>query len=100
MSVPMDNNVSTKEHYKISKYKDVEIEIKKKWHVKTIIVPVIVWALNMNKNRTVKLAVPFYMKYKNKSCFLWNYLSTRESIIKGIEKISCKRCKINWKFIQ
>ena len=30
MSVPIDNNLSVKKYYKISKYKEVEIEIEKK----------------------------------------------------------------------
>ena len=35
MSVPNDNNLSVKEYNKISKYKDLEIEIEKMWHLKT-----------------------------------------------------------------
>ena len=49
--VPTDNNVSLKEYNKIDKYKDVEIEIEKMWHLKTTIVPVIMGALGMIKKR-------------------------------------------------
>ena len=47
MFVLMDNNISIKEYYKISKYKDLEIEIKKMWWLKTITVPVVVGAPGM-----------------------------------------------------
>ena len=42
MSVPSDNNVSAKEFEKLSKYKDLEIEISKMWNVKTNTIPVII----------------------------------------------------------
>lgn len=48
-SVPSDNNVSTKEFDKLSKYKDLQIEIEKMWELKTTIVPVIIGALGMVK---------------------------------------------------
>ena len=34
MSVPTDNNISVKEYNKISKYKHMEIETEKMWHLK------------------------------------------------------------------
>jgi len=54
MSVPTDNNVSAKEFEKLSKYKDLEIEVNKMWHLKTKTVPVIVGALGMIKKDTQK----------------------------------------------
>ena len=52
MSVPSDKNISVKEFDKLSKYKDLEIEIRKMWNLKTTIVPVIVGALGMIKKGT------------------------------------------------
>ena len=42
MTVPSDRNLSLKEYEKISKYKDLEIEIHKMWHLKAMVVPVVV----------------------------------------------------------
>ena len=51
MSNPSDNNVSVKEIEKLSKYKDLEIEITKMWRIKAVTVPVIIGALGViNKN--------------------------------------------------
>ena len=47
MSVPSERNVSTKEVEKISKYKDLEIEVSKMWNMKTITVPVVIGALGL-----------------------------------------------------
>ena len=41
MAVPTDN-ISIREYNQISKYKDVEREIKKMWHLQTITAPEIV----------------------------------------------------------
>ena len=35
MSVPSDENVAAKEFEKLMKYKDLEAEIEKMWHLKT-----------------------------------------------------------------
>ena len=50
MSVPSDQNTSTKVNEKISKYKDLEIEITKIRRVKTEIVPVILGELALTSN--------------------------------------------------
>ena len=42
MSVPTDKNVSAKLFEKLSKYKDLEIEIENMWHLKTTTIPVVV----------------------------------------------------------
>ncbi|XP_030751033.1 uncharacterized protein LOC115878627 [Sitophilus oryzae] len=47
VSVPDDNNISAKEVEKISKYKDIEIEISRMWNTKTKVVPVVIGALGM-----------------------------------------------------
>ena len=49
VSVPSDKNIAVKEFDKLSKYKDLEIEIQKMWHLKAKTVPVIVGALGMIK---------------------------------------------------
>ena len=54
MSVPSDSNISAKEFEKLSKYRDLEIEIAKMWKMKTKSIPVIVGALSMIKKRTQK----------------------------------------------
>ena len=47
MSVPSDTNLSLKIFEKLSKYKDLEIEVTKMWHFKTTTVPVVIVALGM-----------------------------------------------------
>ena len=48
------SNISAKEFEKLSKYKDLEIEITKMWKMKTKTIPVIVGALGMIKKGTQK----------------------------------------------
>jgi len=45
MAIPSDWNTSVKVAEKLSKYKDLEIEITKMWGLKTIAVPVVIGAL-------------------------------------------------------
>ena len=54
MSVPSDSNISAKEFEKLSKYKDLEIEIAKMWKMKTKTIPVVVGALGMIKKGAQK----------------------------------------------
>ena len=54
MSIPTDKNIAVKEFEKLSKYKDLEIEVQRMWKMKTITVPVIVGALGMIKKGTQK----------------------------------------------
>ena len=49
MSIPTDQNIPAKEFDKLSKYKDLEIEIQRMWKLRTSTVPVIVGALGMIK---------------------------------------------------
>ena len=49
MTIPTDRNISVKEFDKLSKYKELQIEIERMWHLKTTIVPVVVGSLGMVK---------------------------------------------------
>ena len=51
---PMDKNLSAGEFGKISKYKDLEIEIERMWHLKPKLIPVVVGALGTVKKGTNK----------------------------------------------
>ena len=51
MSVPSEHNVANKEIEKLSKYKDLEIEVNKMWNMITTTVPVIVGALGLIRKR-------------------------------------------------
>ena len=44
MTVPSDRNIARKEIEKKNKYKDLELEIQRMWHMKTIVIPVVVGA--------------------------------------------------------
>lgn len=44
LSIPHDNNISAKEFDKFWKYKDVQIQIEKMWHLKTSVIPMAVGA--------------------------------------------------------
>jgi hypothetical protein len=39
-AIPDDSNINTKETEKLSKYKDLEIEVSRMWKVRTKIVPI------------------------------------------------------------
>ena len=54
VSVPSDSNIFVKEFEKLSKYKDLEIEIAKAWKMKTKTILVIVGALGMIKKEIQK----------------------------------------------
>ena len=41
MTVPSDRNIALKEIEKKSKYKDLELEIQRMWHMKAIVIPVV-----------------------------------------------------------
>ena len=47
MSVPSNTNVSLKIFEKLSKYKDLEIEVTNTWHLKITTLPVVIGALGM-----------------------------------------------------
>ena len=52
MVVPSDQNIKLKEFQKLSKYKDLEIEVNKMWKLKTKIILVVIGVLGMIKNGT------------------------------------------------
>ena len=54
MKIPVDKNVSVAEFEKLSKYKDLEMEVEKLWHMKTVTIPVVIGALGMIKKSTEK----------------------------------------------
>ena len=49
MAVLSEQNISAKEVEKISKYKDLEIEITRMWDMKTLTIPVAVGALRQSR---------------------------------------------------
>ena len=49
VAVPADKNISLKECQKLSKYKDLEIEVTKMWKLKTKTILVVIGALGMIK---------------------------------------------------
>jgi hypothetical protein len=49
MAVPSERNTSVKLTEKLSKYKDLEIEICRMWGMKTCVIPVIIGALGLVK---------------------------------------------------
>ena len=69
MAVPSDQNMSLNEFQKVSKYRDLEIEVTKMWKLKTKVIPVVIGALGMikngKKNSLMKYLVsPLYKKCK------------------------------------
>jgi len=54
MIVPSDRNIALKEIEKKSKYKSLELEIQRMWHMKTIVIPVVVGALGTVKKGMVE----------------------------------------------
>jgi hypothetical protein len=49
VTLPVDSNVNTQETTKLSKYKDLEIEVSRMWRVRTTVVPVVIGALETIK---------------------------------------------------
>ncbi|XP_013385591.1 uncharacterized protein LOC106155343 [Lingula anatina] len=49
MAIPSERNTSVKVTEKLSKYKDLEIEINRMWGTKTITIPVVIGALGLVK---------------------------------------------------
>ena len=67
MKIPADKNVSVAEFEKLSKYKDLEIKKEKLWHMKTVIIPVVIGALGMIKKGIEKHLNTYHtniLKYK------------------------------------
>ena len=54
MKIPADKNISVAEIEKLSKYKDLEIEVEKLWHMKNVTIPVVIGTLGMIKKGTEK----------------------------------------------
>ena len=49
ITVPSDRNITLKEIKKKNKYKDLELEIQRMWHMKTTVIPVVVGELGTVK---------------------------------------------------
>ena len=56
MTVPPDRNIALKEteKNKKNKYKDLELEMQRMWHMKTVVIPVVVGALGTMKKGMVE----------------------------------------------
>ena len=54
VKIPPDKNFSVAKFEKLSEYKDLEIEVEKLWHMKTVTFPVVIGALSMIKKSTEK----------------------------------------------
>ena len=50
IAVPSESNTSAKLTEKLSKYKDLEIEVNRMWDMRTETIPVVVGALGLIKN--------------------------------------------------
>ena len=50
----MNINISAKEFEKLSKYKDLQIEVERIWQLKTSIIPIVVGAIELVKKGTAK----------------------------------------------
>ena len=50
VTVPADQNISLKEFQNLSGYKDIKIEVTKRWKLKTKTIPVVIRALGMIKD--------------------------------------------------
>ena len=54
MTVPSDRNIALKEIERKSKYRDLELEIQRMWHMKTVVIPVVVAALGTVKKGMIE----------------------------------------------
>ena len=50
----MDINISAKKFEKVSKYKDLQIEVERMWQLKTLIIPIVAGTLGLVKKGTPK----------------------------------------------
>ena len=54
LKILTDKNVSVAEFKKLSKYKDLEIRVEKLWHMKSLVIHVMIGGLDIIKNGTKK----------------------------------------------
>ena len=54
MTIPSDRNIALKETEKKSKYKDLEVEVQRMWHMNTEMVPVVVGVLGTIKKGMIE----------------------------------------------
>ena len=65
MAVPADNNISEKKVEKLSKYKDLEIEIARMWGMTVVVIPVVIGALGTIQNGTQEYMAQIPAKHLN-----------------------------------
>ena len=74
ITVSSDRNIALKETEKNSKYKDLEVEIQRMWHMKTVVIPVVVGVLGTVKKGMLesikKVSERATMTEIQKSCML------------------------------
>ena len=87
MSIPTDQNISAKEFDKLSKYKDLEIEIQRMWKLRMSTVPVIVGALGMIKKGCQKHLTQFLVSP--------NYRKSRRLFLRAQHTFYAKLCLFN-----
>ena len=54
MTVPSDRNIALKEIERKSKYRNLELEIQRMWHMKTVVIHVVVAALGTVKKGMIE----------------------------------------------
>ena len=72
MNMATDKNVAAKVFEKLSKYKDLEIEIEKMCHLKTTTIPAVVGALGLIKKGTIDYLkkIPGEASFRERSLFM------------------------------
>ena len=67
MSIATENNTSVKVTEKLSKYKDLEIEVERMWGIKAKTIPIVIGALGLIKKEQEKYIqqIPSNIKYMN-----------------------------------
>ena len=68
MAVPSDRNISVKAAEKLSKYKDLEIEIERMWGMKMQIVPGVIGALGVIKKGIDNKSAKFLERSTSPNC--------------------------------
>ena len=87
MSIPTDHNIPAKEFDKLSKYRDLEIEIQRMWKLTTSTVPVIAGALSMIKKVVRNILTQFLVSP--------NYRKSRRLFLRAQHTFYAKLCLFN-----
>ena len=85
MAVPSERNIAAKEVEKLSKYKDLEIEIGKMWNTKTIVIPLVIGALGIIRKGDEKICRTATWQNHDrrtaKDCSAWNGSHAKKATI-------------------